>query len=451
MSRNMKHLTLQAFLDKQWKDVGHIIFPYGNKNKFGIAEFSYNDDYVIECIDKDDEYAVSFNYPVALFFDAVNRAWPRFIDDIMPSGASRRYWMKYLGLECISLDEQNYLLLKNGTMSPVGNLRIKESLPQKNPLAENLFFTIEDVNNRASDFLDYAQQRGATAGGATGAGGEAPKLLLRCNEKLQIWIDTYQDDLANKDIHYLVKYPRGSRAEIDCNILRAEYYFYHELEAMGFNTIATDKMRLEEGLKYPSIWLPRFDVNYTEKGIHRLGMESVYSMLDKSAGTTLYHGEVIRELINKINNSHMVYEQGFKFDQKEFVTEWVTRDLLNIIFGNSDNHGRNTSFTRYQGEIRLAPMYDFAPMKADPEGVVRTTIWGNPLEIGGEYDFVAIADSLSDLMDKDELLTSLKKTATHLVDLKLRLKNRGVPEQILSMPSIGFDFISEKLTRWGLR
>ncbi|MBM7073592.1 type II toxin-antitoxin system HipA family toxin [Shewanella sp. 202IG2-18] len=447
----MKHLTLQAFLDKQWKDVGHIIFPYGNKNRFDVAELNYNEDYVIELIDKDDEHAVSINYPVALFFDNENKAWPRFIDDIMPSGASRRYWMKYLGLEGIPTDEQNYLLLKNGTMSPVGNLRIKESLPERNPLAENLFFTIEDVNNRAGDFLDYAQQKGAAAGGATGAGGEAPKLLLRCNTQQQIWIDTYQDDLTSQDIHYLVKYPRGSRAEIDCNILRAEYHFYHELEAMGFDTIATDNIRLEEGLKYPSIWLPRFDVRNTKNGIQHLGMESVYSMLDKGAGTTLYHGEVIRKLINKINKSHMVNEQDFKFDQQAFIIEWVTRDLLNIIFGNSDNHGRNTSFIRYQGEIRLAPIYDFAPMKADPEGVARTTIWGNPLEIGGEYDFVAIANSLSDVVNKDELLGSLKKTADQLVELKSRLEHRGIPEQILLMPSIGFDFISEKLTRWGLR
>ncbi|MBN8157133.1 type II toxin-antitoxin system HipA family toxin, partial [Vibrio vulnificus] len=77
----------------------------------------------------------------------------------------------------------------------------------------------------------------------------------------------YQDDNSNHDLHYLVKYPRGSRSTIDCNILRAEFYFYHELTEMGVETISTDGMRLEEGLNYPSLWLPRFDVQINEQQI----------------------------------------------------------------------------------------------------------------------------------------------------------------------------------------
>ncbi|WP_413737438.1 type II toxin-antitoxin system HipA family toxin [Sodalis sp. RH21] len=448
----MESLTLQAFLENQWVDIANITFPESEQNSYRITELEYLSDYAIENLSRDDNHAVSLNHPVSLFFeDGGQRGWMKFLDDIIPSGASRRYWANYLDLAGLSADQQNFVLLKHGTMSPVGNLRIKESLPEFTLLSETLFFSIDDVKNRAGDFLDYAQNRGAAAGGATGAGGEAPKLLLRCSEDQRIWIDTYQNDSANRDIHYLVKYPRGARTEVDCNILRAEFYYYHELESLGFDTIPTRHMRLEEGLNYPSLWLPRFDVSFEDKGyIKRFGMESVYSMLRKTPGVTLYHEETIRILIDKITQSNMVVEQDFNFDVKAFVIEWLRRDLLNIIFGNSDNHGRNTSFLKDENSIRLAPIYDFAPMKADPEGIPRTTKWAQPLEVGGEYDFNGIAVALSDLVPPEELLQALRDTAHQLLDLKDRLARRGVPEQILAMPAIGFNFISEKLNRWGL-
>ncbi|MBP2170461.1 serine/threonine-protein kinase HipA [Erwinia toletana] len=448
----MESLTLQAFLSNQWVDIADITFPDSNTNSYQVSELEYQSDYALENLDRDDNHAVSLNHPVSLFFDNNGQpGWMRFLDDIIPSGASKRYWENYLDLAGLTADQKNFVLLKHGTISPVGNLRIKESLPEYHPLAETLFFTVNDVKNRAGDFLDYAQQRGAAAGGATGAGGEAPKLLLRCSKDQRIWIDTWQNDLANRDIHYLVKYPRGAKSEVDCNILRAEFHYYHELEAMGFDTIPTRHMRLEEGLHYPSLWLPRFDIAFVDQNqVKRFGMESVYSLLKKSPGVTLYHEETIRALIDKINHSNMVTEQGFYFDSALFVIEWVRRDLLNIIFGNSDNHGRNTSFIKDDKSIRLAPIYDFAPMKADPEGIARTTKWAPPLEIGGEYDFVGIAAALYDLVPADKLLQALQETAQQLVTLKQRLQARGVPEQILEMPAINFNFIADKLARWSL-
>ncbi|MDO9777454.1 type II toxin-antitoxin system HipA family toxin, partial [Glaesserella parasuis] len=89
-------------------------------------------------------------------------------------------------------------------------------------------FEIDDVINRQADFLEYANQRGAMAGGATGAGGEAPKLLLRQTATQQVWIDNLQQGDAADDF-YLVKFPRGKRSAIDCDILRAEFHYYHEL------------------------------------------------------------------------------------------------------------------------------------------------------------------------------------------------------------------------------
>jgi serine/threonine-protein kinase HipA len=429
-----------------------LTFPESDADNWHITELEYLSDYAIEFLDRDDAFAVSVNHPVSLFFDNDgNRGWLRFIDDIIPSGASRRYWINFLDIGDLPVGQQNFVLLKFGTISPVGNLRIKESVPEYDADADTKTFTVADVVNRAADFLDYAQERGAAAGGATGAGGEAPKLLLRCRNDDAIWIDTWQNQPQNQDQYYLVKYPRGARTEIDCNILRAEYYFYHELSALGFSTIPTLNMRLEEGINYPSLWLPRFDIQRDSNGKSiRLGMESVYSLLQKAPGVTLDHEATLHALIDKINHSDTVQMQGYHFDIPAFVIEWVRRDLLNIIFGNSDNHGRNTAFLKANGSITLSPIYDFAPMKADPEGIPRTMKWPSSYESGGEYDYMGIANALSEYVPTDVMMRALRQTAAQLEGLQDRLAMRGVPAQILDMPGIGYKFISDKLARWGL-
>ncbi|VEI48271.1 Uncharacterized protein related to capsule biosynthesis enzymes [Actinobacillus equuli] len=57
-------------------------------------------------------------------------------------------------------------------------------------------------------------------------------------------------------------------------------------------------------------------------------------------GGNLDHEQTIRNLLNVISASQFSND----FDNRHFVIEWVKRDLLNIAFGNSDNHGRNTAF-----------------------------------------------------------------------------------------------------------
>lgn len=71
----------------------------------------------------------------------------------------------------MSSAQQDSVLLRHGTIAPVGNLRIRESLPETR--SDNLSkqrFTVTDVIERQVDFLEYAQQMGAASGGATGAG-----------------------------------------------------------------------------------------------------------------------------------------------------------------------------------------------------------------------------------------------------------------------------------------
>ena len=68
----------------------------------------------------------------------------------------------------------------------------------------------------------------------------------------------------------------------------------------------------------------------------------------------------------------------------------------------------------------------------------------------GRYNFIAICESLSDLIEPSILLEELKQTAEKLVDLPNRLQQRGVSKKILSHPAIAFDYLPKRLQDWGL-
>lgn len=435
-------LTLQIYLNGCWHDAAVLDFKEPLKGRDGEALLAYDFNYAVDHLDRNDIASCSINYPVMLIGSHFAKPWFGFLDDIIPAGASRRYWISQLALQGKPANEQDYTLLKAGTIAPVGNLRIKESLPQLPPDSQlkSRRFPAEWAIERDTDFLEYAQQMGAASGGATGAGGEAPKLLLRRNSNSEVWIDTWQDDQLNQDTPYLVKYPRGARTPIDCDILRAEYHFYHELSALGIETIDTKQMLLCEGERYPSLWLPRFDIAFIKGKKALYGLESVYSIMQKAPGSYLNHFEVIRCLVRTL---------PLNTEQKAaLVIEWVKRDMLNIAFGNSDNHGRNSAILKKIDGMWLAPVYDFAPMKADPEGVVRTTQWGSPYEEGGHYQWHLIAQQLNDLVAADVLLQELSRLAKKLKGLKARLAARGVPPSILEMPGIGFNYLDERIAGW---
>ncbi|MGL5775775.1 MAG: HipA domain-containing protein, partial [Aeromonas veronii] len=316
-----------------------------------------------------------------------------------------------------------------------------EKVPEQSRIAQRRF-PLMMVLERDTDFLEYAQQMGAASGGATGAGGEAPKLLLRQTPEQEVWIDTFQDDPHCLDAFYLVKFPRNNRSAIDQDILRAEYHYYQELNALGVDTIPVHGMRLEEGDKYPSLWLPRFDVAEQDGKLIRFGVESIYSVMGAAPGSDLNHLDVLATLLPLLEDEARL--RRTHFDSAAFVIEWVRRDLLNVVFGNSDNHGRTTALLKSGTGIWLAPVYDFAPMKADPEGIRRTTQWGLGLEEGGEFDWVAIAQHLSRWADSDILLTALTELAQRLKGLKGRLELRGVPEAILQMPTFNFNTLDDR-------
>lgn len=123
-------LTLQIFHAHQWHDTGLLDIPEPSAGHNGLALLSYHpQQYAIDYLGRDDECAFSLNLPVDLMQTYRSQPWFAFLDDIMPSCASRRYWVKHLGISHLPTAEQDYELLTRGTIAPVGNLRIKEALP----------------------------------------------------------------------------------------------------------------------------------------------------------------------------------------------------------------------------------------------------------------------------------------------------------------------------------
>ena len=450
-------LTIQVLHNKHWYDAGILSIKQPDQGRMSEVSLGYTQTYAIDWMFHDDQHACSMLLPVELMTTHTQRTWFSFIDDIIPAGAARRYWIEKLGLNNRPSAEQDMTLLSQATIAPVGNLRIKEALPErsKNDPMSTLRFDAHDVIERETNFLEYAQERGAISGGATGAGGEAPKLLIRSNDQDQVWIDTYQDEPHTPDLHYLVKFPRGEKRPLDCDILRAEYHYYHELQALGIDTIDTQQMKLHEGSRYPSLWLPRFDTEWTGQHYIRHGLESIYSLMQQEAGSFLNHVDVLKTLLRILSQQHNVMEKQQPFDPDAFIIAWVKRDLLNIAFGNADNHGRNAALLKKPDGIWLSPVYDFAPMNADAEDIVRTTKWGSPFEQAGEFDWVGLSTHLQSTLPcsnhlQTALMAELKQLAEKLLGLKQRLEARGVSQQILDMPRMGFNTLEERLARWRL-
>lgn len=440
----MKTIILELYNRGRWWDAAEVSFS--RLEMSASVTMTYLNDYIANCTgyEAKDNSALSVNAPLSIIpVDYPN--WPALFDDLLPVGKSRAWWLNYLNVSRQSVFIQNYTLLTHACVAPVGNLRIK-SHDTSNEKRGIRRFHINDVIQLQYDFLEYANEKGAAVGGATGAGGVAPKLLLMVEDD-QVFID---GDFAGKQLTakpYLTKFARNTRSETDNNILKAEGVFYQVLRNILNGTeIETINSAAIKQLEYQgqvSLWLPRFDIQLIEGIAHRVGLESIYSMLNAAPGSYQDHFNVIDIIWNKIQDSTSMTSESF-------IKNYVARDLLNLVFGNSDNHGRNISFLKKGGDINFAPIYDFAPMKADPEMVTRLFKWERDSEQSGNVDFKKIATELSDKCDPDELLGFLSMLANRLLDLPEQLERQGCPTQIINFPAIGFHNTKNRLIKMGV-
>lgn len=440
----MYPLTLQLYADGVWQDVMTLSFAQPQQGFFGPCAIAYEPAYVRNNLDAYQSFftkAVSARLPVD--FDSFRLpAAPAFIHDIAPSGAAKRFLMAHMGREKTEGVSDDLFLLARSTPAPIGNLRIKESmahLDTSNPMG----FSRQDVISRDQRFLEYAYEQGAAIGGATGAGGEAPKLLMTEGRDGLLYPDAALDDGQAKR-HWFIKFARNQALNNDQDILRAEHLYHQALRQLGVETVATDEMALEEGAK-PSLWMHRFDREVTSQGVERLAVESIYSLAGiTQPGSRLDHGEVLRGLVALWAHASQ------SADIDALIAEYLRRDLINKILGNADNHGRNMAVIRADGALRLAPIYDLAPMVLDAEGITRTTKWAPGIERAGEIDWRAACNSLGDLIDPQLAFERLSQDAARLLALPDLLSASGLPATVMDHPAIALRHLEKRMKEWQL-
>lgn len=74
------------------------------------------------------------------------------------------------------------------------------------------------------------------------------------------------------------------------------------------------------------------------------------------------------------------------------------------MFGNFDNH------------VRFAPIYNFVPMKADPEMVTRLFKWGKDCEAGVNVNLVQVAEYLGEYYPYEEMMAFLNELVNKLIN-----------------------------------
>ena len=442
----MDHLTVQLYAENHWHDAAQLSFSNAQQGLRAGCTLGYVSPYLVEYLDKEQTclaWALSANLPLS--WDAYSHAsvWAA-LQDIAPAGAARRFLEQRYGQLCPVNMAMDVFLLAQCTAAPIGHLRIKEAF-ELIASAPSLGFARQEVVQRDHRFLEYAYEQGAAIGGATGAGGEAPKLLLTEATDGLLYPDANLAD-ERAVAHWFIKFPRHKSSATDKDILRSEYCYYRAIKQLGFSTVDQDGLALEEGSK-PSLWMRRFDRKVEGQHVCRYAVESIYSLLEVTEpGSYLQHLDVLKRLLA------LWRAEQQNADIADLVVEYLRRDLLNQVLGNSDNHGRNTSIIRGEHAISLAPIYDLAPMVMDDEGITRTTKWPQAVERAGNVDWLAACQLVSELADlpHEWLYQQLRDTAQQLLALPDLLQDLGLPDKTWQHPRIPLRRLQQQLTAWEL-
>ncbi|MEZ4461794.1 MAG: HipA domain-containing protein [bacterium] len=433
-------LNIEVHFGGSWHTAAQLLVHDSSAGIHGRTTFAYRNDYIVQHLDAmgtHDARTVSERFP--LLFEAWSHdTWPAFTVDIMPAGAARRWWQTRLSQDGLTNAELDFVLLRDHTLAPIGNLRIATSVE---PVDAAIPFSKQEVCQRSTSFLEYAAELGAAIGGATGAGGDAPKVLLAENSRGEVFPDAA---LPDSDVRkcWFVKWPRGRDTDRDRLVLRTEHIYAHALAQIGLD-VCPGELNESEGAK-PSLWLPRFDRRVTNDGLERIAVESFYSLAGVvQHGASVSHWRFLEAL------EQCTRARGQMDSFPEMVKNYVCRDLLDVVLGNSDNHGRNKAVLR-GAALTLAPIYDLAPMVMDPEGVVRTTRWAE-FERAGQIDWPGICRALGKWVDGEEMWEHLRDFAASILPLPDLLFDAGIDAEVLDFPRVYVGRLPQTLEKWGLR
>lgn len=427
-----QQVSLEVFVDGTWRELGEVEIPvaqvshgYRAPGRFQYA-LSYLDEFGAYLF-SNGLYAASVRYP--LDFASINEpSWPAFLLDLLPTGAARDHWIKRLDLT--DGPTADFELLKMGAINPPGNIRVKVNGGILQSQSPHPGFDFDEVVSRGVDFIDYAEKLGAIVSGTSGAQGVAPKFLL-VQDKRGKWHG--DGAIADEEItkNWLVKFPRGKKKR-DYQILRAEAQYYEVARELGVK------------VKGPLLWnndalfIPRFDRARNSHGkLVRHGMESLVSAMGISDFGVPRKNEDYVAVLNKYSSQ-----------PKADIREYVFRDFLNVVLGNTDNHGRNTAFLKCSAKsVEISPLYDFAPMVLDDAGIPRVSKWKEE-----SFQIPDIATIQLCLVEngfsQDESREFLRGSYERLQNVNALLGKHGVVTEVREIATKKYDPFMEELRRF---
>ncbi len=429
--------TLEIYRGGAWQPAATLT-PVDERAGLGSAcRFEYLLEYAADCAGPDTSVAAGLSCRFPADFQQYSlHNWPPFILDLLPSGYGRRQWLEQLELP--DGPAADWPLLLRGTAYPPGNIRVAEAVAAKEPdtlvptasgdvvaMKDHPGFDRADVLARDEAFVEYAFQHGIYAAGASDVQGVAPKLLL-IQDHQGAW--HAEGRLADEDVqsHWLVKRPRGDRAA-DRKVLRNEAAYMQVADQLGLEVYAD--LEWEED----NLFVPRFDRCVRDGDVERYGMESLYS----AAGVTEYGARVPHEVLCDAIEACCT-------EPEADLLEYIKRDILNVVLGNKDNHGRNTALLRYEtGVVKLAPLFDFAPMYLDPEGIARVCRWQDGAETAGDPEWGKVVEIFPGR--RDFLRASLRDLGHLLQDLPDIMRDCGVDDDIIEQRSRSVQAHSQQL------
>ncbi len=407
-----RNCTIEISLAGQWQGAAELSVaadPLLGHERTPVR-FSYDLDYAFVHLGRQDAAALSLRYPVDLA-DHHLPTWPSFLLDLLPTGAGRRRLCLTLGLpDTASAD---WDLLRQAGGPPPGNLRIGPR--QTPPIARTRpGFHRQEVMQRAEGFIEHCLLNGCPVGGSSAVQGESPKALLSedVNGRFHPSGTLPDNQVA---CEWLVKFPRG-RTAIDRHILRAEATYYEVARRLGCHTAAP--------LTWESdcLFVPRFDIRSAAGKLHRMGLETMASAIGKTG-----FGEPVG--LDEFATAIRQFSSAPIAD----LLELLRRDVLNVALGNTDNHARNTSFIKGTNVVRLAPLYDFAPMMVDPEWIARACRWPKQEEAAGYPRWRQLARQLSANADEEKTFhQELDRLRHQLPEIPAWLHQAGIDKQILA-------------------
>jgi serine/threonine-protein kinase HipA len=414
----MPEIQLQLFHDYQWHTAASFSLLGEETVEQGFKApgvLLYESDYVLKHRLAKNNLALSVNYPVDFDFYK-NQRWPAFLLDILPTGAGRRALLNLYN-QADRQAKSDWFLLNCGAISPPGNMRVLQA-SQQVVFNEHPGFSREEVLKCKQDFLEYARAHGAPVSGSTGAQGDAPKFLLTVDKQGNWHADgALTDEQAAQ--HFLVKFARGNSA-LDKQVLRYEAAYYRIARDLGLR-VHSVMPEWEDDVLFVS----RFDRALTVQGVERYGLESLCSVAGVADfGQAISLLDLCQAFFRVVDNPQVE------------LTEFLKRDILSLALGNTDNHARNSALLKLtDGRVALSPLYDFAPMCLDPEGIVRICRWGEAERYAGEIDWLqvfALLQQKNVSFEEGLLRESLRDFSSQLQQLPSLLKQYQIDKDFIA-------------------